>query len=440
MADDNSDIQDLDLDQVLGTGENKDREPVVIKEEKDSPPNSSDTGEEEKKDDIIQENEDEKSDGVSEEEEFKNLLNTFTTNDLSEEDKELKNDLLSKHKGAGFNANGDLVDNQGQVIKTSDELYEDINKEEVLLDNKGNQIDENGKIVKSKFELAAENSYVNKRHKESGYSFQDENGEVKIYEDSDEGLDSFTNDLAEEKAKEINARLFNSNPIIPEVIKHLLSGKDLDSFNKITDYEKVEPKSLNKDEKLAYIKQSLLVSGMPKDRVETYLNLIVDSNKVDSELQASLANLQENQEEQKAKRNQEYQEAVQKQQKETVDYWKGVEDQIKADKVKFVTIPEKEKDSFYNYMSMAIDDNGNSQHLLDKQNQPLEEEIGLAYLRFKGFNFDSVINKKVNEKKVLSIRERLKRSTNKVNSSTASTKGSKVNPADVDMRISDILP
>jgi hypothetical protein len=439
MADIKDDV--IDLDQILQTGANNDRadDPVILKEGDDgyvsppvdtNPPTPPTPPEEEEEE---EENED------KELKEFGTLLQLFNTGGADVEDRTLLNNLLQKHKGTSFDAEGNIVNDNNEIVKTFKDLYADINTEEVTLDSKGNQIDTDVNVVKTKLELAIDNTYVNKLHKNSGFEFLDESGEVKIYEDTEEGINNYTEDLAQEKAKKISSSIFNAYPDVPEIIKHLSLGKDLSTFNSSVDYTKLDVKTLSKEQKLAYIKQSLDVQGMEEERRDNYLTLIEDSNGIDKELEMSLRTLQNHDDQLKAERNQQIGERQKANKERAVAHWSDVQAHIKDNKVKFVTIPENEKDAFYDYMALAVDEDGNSKHMIDRSAQSTEEEVGLAYLRFKGFDFNSVIKGRVTKSKAMTIRDRLKRSAD-VKNQADSTNKQEPKSSTKDIRISDILP
>ena len=73
-------------------------------------------------------------------------------------------------------------------------------------------------------------------------------------------------------------------------------------------------------------------------------------------------------------------------------------------------IPDADKKGFYEYVSDAVDDKGNSKELIDRQNETLEQRLMLSYLRYKGFNLDKLVALKARETKVKGLKEMIKKS------------------------------
>lgn len=427
----------INLDTVLNTGENDDRKPIETPEKPD-PNKPDDKG---NSSSASTPNNPPATPPVDESEDqikIRSLFSSFADDSsLDDEKKGIRKKLLDKYQGESFDQNGNVIDKDGKTVKEFKDIYTDLNTE-LTLDDKGNQVDKDGNIIKTKFELAAETTEVNRLHKLSGYEIHDENGEIKIYEDSEAGLNEFTDDLAEVKFNEKIERYFNQHPLLDRVAKHLLAGKDLSTFNQPIDYDKIDKKALSTDEKLAYIRKSYEITGMAKERIDSIISLIKDGNKVDADFDAAIASLKQHQADLIKKENDDYQKALADHTRKLEEHWNNVKSIIDTDKTKFVTIPKAEKEAFYNYISNAVDNNGNSQAMLDAQAQSIEEKIGLDYLRFKGFNFDTLIKQKVQEKSVEGLRDLIKKSAG-VAPATQSSSSSNSGNNNVDISISTLL-
>lgn len=378
--------------------------------------------------------------GDIEEQEFRTLLSTFISEDnLEDSDKVLRADLLKKHKGTTFDANGNLTDEKGNIKATFDNLLKEINSNELSLDNAGNQVDSEGNIIKSAYEIAVENTVVNKLAKESGYNLVDEEGNPKIYTDDDEGFKDLTNDLSAERFQNFKQEFFGQNPVLTEVAKHLLSGNTLDTFQEARDYTSIDVTQISDAEKESYIRRSFEIRGMDKTQTDNMLQLIKDSNSLTDQAKIALPALQAYDDERISNRDVEYQKTIEQRNQEIEQHWDNVDTIIKEGKVSNITIPDADKEEFYDYISTAVDDRGNSKESLDKTKETLEQQLAYSYLRFKGFDLSKLVKTQVNKDKVLSLKERIKRSKT-IKDSPLNDANVGVTSGDTDVTLESLLP
>lgn len=433
---------DISLDSVLSGGQIKEVEvptntppntpPVTLPNgnEDTTPPNTPPVNNTPPADD---------SDDELTEDKFRSLVNTFTNDDdLSDEDKLVKEDLLKKFKGASFDVNGNIIDEEGNVKVNFDDLYKSINEDAPTLDAKGNEIDAEGNIVKTAYELATENTVVNKLAKETGYELLDEEGNPKIYTDNEEGFKELTNDISAERFKDFKEEFFNQNPVLSEVAKHLLSGNTLDTFQQATDYSAIDVTKISDAEKESYIRRSFEVKGMDAKQIETMVQLIKDSNSLTDQAAIAVPALDTYEKERVSNRDAEYQQTIEKQQQEIEAYWNKANNIITEGKLANITIPDSDREAFYDYISTAIDDKGNSKEATDRSKETLEQQLQYSYLRFKGFDLSKLVKQEVSKEKSLSLKERIKRSKS-IKDSPLNDANVGVTSGEADITISKLL-
>jgi len=426
-----ADAGELTLDAVLGTGVGADRQqpPAKKDEDTDDPKSTPDN----KKDNEAtsgstgQEDQDSKDDAAINEETKEKVKTTFSKyaddSDLSAEDKSLRQQLLETYKGEGFNANGDIVDKDGNVVKAFDEVYDDIlNEEEQQFDDEGNLVDDDGKVLKTKAELDAEKSYVNKLAQESGYELKDENGNPKTYADDEKGLQEFVGDLVNVKLQEQQQQFFNQNPLLAEVSKHLLTGGSLEDFQESVDYDKIDIKNLTETQKLAYIEKSFKVKGFNDARIQANLQRIKDGNQVDEELKFAFEDLTAHEKEVSDKRDAMLQAQVEEQERKQEAYWNDVQETITQGKVGDLTIPDQDKVGFFEYLARPVKDNL-SQAMVDRQSEDIPTTLMFDYLRYKGYDMSKLVDSKAKTKQVTRLRDLVARASKVGKGDFTSTKG-----------------
>tara|TARA_B100001179_G_C18576738_1_gene397913 strand:+ start:263 stop:1624 length:1362 start_codon:yes stop_codon:yes gene_type:complete len=415
------------IDDVLGTGVGSDHEDYSSQNNKpDADKNKDGEGGKPKPDtpkptpkpneggDNNNSGEEEEDDSnLSSEDKIVNLLKSYNNVDgLNDAQKGVRQRLLNSYKGESFDESGNIIDADGQVIKTAAEIYEKLQapEEAPTVDANGNQIDEEGNIIKTRLELAADKSVVNKMHLNSEYEFVDDKGAVKIYEDSDEGVNEFANDIANIRLQEFKETFFGQHPVLREVSKHLLTGGTLENFGNLVDYSKIKTEDLSKEDKLSYIRESFEKRGLSKERVADNLQRIKDGNAVDKEFDYALEDLKAIQKTEQEARDAKVKQMTEQRARDNEEQWRKIEDTIKKGKINQVSIDAKDQEGFLDYISKPINSKGQSQADLDRGKEDLEAKLLFDFFRYKGYDFETFINNRVGSKRVESLREQLLRS------------------------------
>lgn len=399
---------DIDLDLVVGSGVGSDR---ARPENIDSPNNNDDDGD----------NIDNSSDSPNHSdtgEELKDYLVNLNNDNLSTEDLATKKDILNKYKGTSFDTDGNILDANGEIVASLDEVQNYIDSDNITLDEAGNQVDESGNIVKTKQELDLENSVVNNLHKNLEVEFLNDEGQPKVYSDDDAGFMELANDLAKYRLEEYKENFFNSNPELTEIAKHILSGGKVEDFQSSIDYLTIDTKKLSDTQKLDYIKKSLVASGMDEERAEKYVSLTKAANEIDKELPVALKALNKIEEQKKAERDAQFQAKVEEDNRRMREYWTNVHTVVSSGRIGNINIAENERQAFFDYISKPVNNSQQSQEMLDSANEDIDTKLLISYMRYKKFNFGTLVQQLAKQERVQSLRERL----NKFKNSNASIK------------------
>lgn len=384
MPDNNNEVN---LDTILGTGENTDRKPTEVVE---NPVEVINDGSGDDKSTVIDGVKPTEGEQTTNEKEVSidNLFETFqdvNVSNLSEEDKQTRQDLLDKFKGVSFDNNGNMLDDKGEVVKTKEDLV-----------NYANEGDEQ--------------PYINELIGAFDYEFVDEDGKPKVYEDSTEGIKQFVTDSVLHQLEEFKSRFFNQNPELAEISKHLLSGGSIKDFKEPIDYSKIDVTTLSTDQKLQKIRESLQVKNVADEQIQSYLDLVKGSNIVDAEVGKALKVLTAHDKDASIARDAKYQQTIEDNNKRVEEHWNKVETTITQGKLGNIEIPKEDRQAFNDYVSLAVTEDGKSQDMLDKAKEGLDQTLVSAYYRFKGYDLEKLVNNKVKQQKVQSLRDRIKRS------------------------------
>ena len=359
-----------------------------------------------------------------------NLTSLLSADDssLSEEDRTLKNTLLSTFGAVGIDANGNLVNEQGQVVLSKDSLDKYIDTGEVLLDAQGNQIDETGKIIKPASEVNVANTIIelskNAIEQELGFTLLDAEGKPKSYSNSVEGSTELLKDVATNATVNAVTAFLNSNPELKDVYFHLVNGGKLEEYTASNiDYTAVDVTTLDRTGKLNYIKQSFEQQGL-KNAGSLIKTLEQSSDEALTQAAAdAIITLKQVSEDAKAEREREYQLNQQKEAQALEEYWNNVNSVITNGKLKDINIPNTEKDDFFKYLAVPINSKGESQEMIDAEKEDNEDRLLLSYLRFKKFNLNDLVNLKAKTNRLEQLRSRVGIPNPKIENAQARTNG-----------------
>ena len=347
---------------------------------------------------------------------------------LSEEDRALKNTLLSTFGAAGVDTNGNLINEQGQVVLSKESLDKYIDTGEVLLDAQGNQIDETGKIIKPASEVNVANTIIelskNAIEQELGFTLLDSEGKPKSYSNSVEGSTELLKDVATNATVNAVTAFLNSNPELKDVYFHLANGGKLDDYTSSNvDYTAVDVTTLDRTGKLNYIKQSFEQQGL-KNAGSLIKTLEQSSDEALTQAAAdAIITLKQVSEDAKVEREREYQLNQQKEAQALEEYWNNVNSVITNGKLKDINIPNAEKEDFFKYLAVPINSKGESQEMIDAEKEDNEDRLLLSYLRFKKFNLNDLVNLKAKTNRLEQLRSRVGIPNPKIENAQARTNG-----------------
>ena len=359
-----------------------------------------------------------------------NLTSLLSADDssLSEEDKSLKNTLLATFGATNVDANGNLINEQGQVVLSKESLDKYIDTGEVLLDAQGNQIDETGKIIKPASEVNVANTIIelskNAIEQELGFTLLDSEGKPKSYSNSVEGSTELLKDVATNATVNAVTAFLNSNPELKDVYFHLANGGKLDDYTSSNvDYTAVDVTSLDRTGKLNYIKQSFEQQGL-KNAGSLIKTLEQSSDEALTQAAAdAIITLKQVSEDAKVEREREYQLNQQKEAQALEEYWNNVNSVITNGKLKDINIPNAEKEDFFKYLAVPINSKGESQEMIDAEKEDNEDRLLLSYLRFKKFNLNDLVNLKAKTNRLEQLRSRVGIPNPKIENAQARTNG-----------------
>lgn len=322
--------------------------------------------------------------------------------------------IITQFGGNGFNENGDLIDESGNVVKTKAELNEADNNKPVL-DADGNLVDKDGNILKTKEELALEKeeeeetAVFNNIVKSIGYNIIGADGKPKNYEPSINGITEYMKDVVS-IVKDTTLKEIKSNDRVARYIDFVNNGgNDEDFFIKKPDAAKIDIDKATDDECFNLIVAYHIERGEDEEtakKLATYSkqagNLVDDSKAAQTKLDAIRLNRQ-----QKAILAAQLQR--EKDQEDERKYWDGIKKLVVdtgkintkvGEKEYNIDIPLADRKSFFDYIG-KVDEKGFTPVDYDVNKETIEQKLLFDYLfRFKKLNVADVIDTMVKSEKV----------------------------------------
>lgn len=335
------------------------------------------------------------------------------------------------------NNKGELIDKDGKVFKTADEVKALLDENDVQDDNS-----------------SEEDLNIESIQKALGIEITDDNGKPVAFSNDVNGISSYVNEVIEHRLQEVSNgavnKLFSDNPVLADFYNYYRvhgtaqgfgempdrSGWQLDKDNesqletviKIAARE-FGNKSLN-DNYIKYLKST----GSLYDEAKVQLEALQAADKQRKE---AYANEVKKREEAQAKYDREYREEI----KNVIDTktlagYKIPENIVKETNGKKVTYSLND---FYDYVvnPTVVLENGQRVTAFDRdrmngdQRQLLEQELLEAWLSFTGGSFKDLINMAIKEENVRKLVVKSKENRNKHTIKVVKPKNEKVSPEDI---------
>ena len=336
------------------------------------------------------------------------------------------------------------VDNQQQdssmgEVKLSEGDTINVDGVDYTIDAEGNAIAADGTVFRTATELTeliaqngSEPSVLNQLQTRFGSDFKDENGNLIVFDDNEEGIAAYVETVVQSRVKEAQTaainNLFETYPQVEQVINHLKLNGTLDDFVEIPDRSQITVSKDNEEQQATFIREEWKLSGKKGDVNKfidycknagiLYDTAVESKEAVDSIYESRLA-------EQKAQVEAKEAAAA----AEEKAYWDNVEKTISKGELLGYSIPEQiqcnkdgkkvmlSRKDFLKYVSTPVDSEGNTAYMLDEakvdSDARMQDDLLKAFLRFTGGDYASLVGMAVNKQKVLSIRTAAAQTTGK---------------------------
>jgi len=307
----------------------------------------------------------------------------------------------------------DIKEKEEEDEKEKDEILDEDQEEEEYEDEKEEE-DEN-----------YESSVVGEILEKLGYDLEGES-----YDDTSDGLANMTADIASKIADDRIDKVMEAFPLVKKHLDYVLAGGQsqnfMEAYDPNLDYTQVNIEQDDHRSQKAILGDYLELKGHDSDFINEMLNDFEDTGKLYEKSEAArkaLAKHQGNQREQMVERQRQETEA---QREKLQDFWSNVSETIEdADSFAGISVPKRDKDEFFNYLSTPVTKEGYTQRDIDHAEADMEIKLAIDYLMYTGFDLSDIISSKAKTQNAKTLRERISRNEDRVKSTRRSTRRSK---------------
>tara|TARA_R100001198_G_scaffold94889_2_gene79268 strand:+ start:43 stop:1122 length:1080 start_codon:yes stop_codon:yes gene_type:complete len=311
--------------------------------------------------------------------------------------------------------NEEVEEKEEEVIEEEEEQQEIVEEEEV---------EEDDNLEDDDAESDEDTTVVSEILSAFGYETDEE------YPDTSEGLINMTKDIAQTLADEQVNEVMNKFPLVRQHLEYVLNGGEsqqfMQAYDPNLDYNKITIEQDDIRSQKAVLAEYFNLKGHDRNFTNEMITDYSDSGKLHAKAEQArqaLGKVQQQRqaqmvEQQKQMRAQEYQNQQ--------EFWNGVAETIEnSQEFAGLTVPEREKTKFFNYISKPVNQEGYTQRDLDHANAEMDKKLAIDYLMFKGFNLDQIINTKARTKNTRSLKDKISRNEESVKSARKSSRRKK---------------
>lgn len=236
------------------------------------------------------------------------------------------------------------------------------------------------------------------------------------YEDTPEGLKTLTLDVANKLAEEQLDNILETFPLVQRHLEYVMNGGESEDFMRAndpqSDYGKLELTEKDIPMQRVVLRNYFKAKGHEDAMVNELLEDYEDSGKLFAKAELAKTQLSKAQAKQRLSMLEEQKKSNIKSQEEEKQFWRGIQKTIQeTDELAGISIPNREKNKFFKYISAPVNRQGQTQSMVDKSNNTNEQKLLMDYLMFKGLNLKEIIATKAKSQNTRSLKDRIQKSS-----------------------------
>jgi hypothetical protein len=304
-------------------------------------------------------------------------------------------------------------------VETTEEV-----EEEIVNEDYEDEDDSEDDLKSTDDDVEADDTVVSEVLSKLGYELDGE------FADTAEGLADMTKEVASKMADDRIDDVLAAFPLVKEHLQYVLAGGEstnfMQAYDPNLDYNTFELAEDDTRSQKSILSDYFTIKGHDKEFIQELLEDYSDSGKLHGKAEAARQALGKQQSAQRAQLVEQERQKSAEQRAQQEQFWGGVADTIKNSKeFAGLQVSEKEKGKFFNYLSQPVNNNGYTQRDIDHAEAEMETKLAIDYLMYKGFNLESIINKKAKTKQSKSLRAKISKNEEKVKNAKKASRTSK---------------
>ena len=330
-------------------------------------------------------------------------------------------------------AEAEELDADAEELEESDDVEEEEEEEDEEYDEEEDEdYDEEDDEEDDREPVA--NTVVSEILDQLGYETDED------YDDTTEGLLAMTHDVGRQIAEDQLDNLFENFPLVKDHLEYVLNGGDsqdfMQAYDPNLDYSKFELAEDDVRSQKAILSDYFATKGHEQEFINELLEDYQDNGKLLDKAKAAQGALSKMQENSRAQLVQQRKAERQQQQEQQEEFWNSVYETIEeTDEFAGITVPKREKNKFFEYLSRPVSQDGRTQRDLDHAEAEIETKLAIDYLMYKGFDLSKLVEKKARTSNAKSLRDRISRNEERVKSARKASrrKSKQVDLDDLDL-------
>ena len=262
------------------------------------------------------------------------------------------------------------------------------------------------------------------------------------YDDTEEGLLAMTQDVGQQIAEDQLNNLFENFPLVQKHLEYVLNGGEsrdfMQAYDPQLDYNQVSFEEDDTRSQKAILSDYFATKGHDQNFINELLTDYEDTGKLYQKAEAARTALGKMQEQSRSQLVEQQKQQRAQQEEEQEEFWNGVYETIDStDDFAGISIPNREKSKFFDYISNPVTRDGRTQRDLDHSEAEMETKLAIDYLMFKGFDLSKLVETKARTSNAKSLRDRISRNEERVKSARGRQrrKSKQVDLDDLDLNI-----
>ena len=234
------------------------------------------------------------------------------------------------------------------------------------------------------------------------------------YEDTPEGLKTLTLDVANKLAEEQLDNILESFPLVQKHLEYVMNGgqseKFMTSHDPAADYGQIELTEKDIPMQRVVLSNYFKTKGHDDSFIKEMIEDYEDSGKLFAKAELAKTALSKAQIKERETLLIQQKEDNAKKQAEEKEFWQNIHTTIQEkNELAGITIPNREKNKFFKYISAPVNKKGQTQSMVDAMNNTMEQRLLMDYLMFKKLDLKDIIATKAKTANTKTLKDRIKK-------------------------------